>query len=110
MGNSRPSRPSTTNWRVEDHGALHVTAPPGDGRAAVVLLDVGVVLIGWEMRGGMRGVGGEPAGRGRPDCGVAQPVPEGDRRLDGCRIEPPWQERCAPVFPPAVQTPLTGPG
>jgi hypothetical protein len=31
--------------------------------------------------------------------GVAQPVPQGDRRLDGGQVETPRQERCAPVFP-----------
>jgi len=35
-----------------------VTVHPGDGRAAVVLLDVGVVLVGGEMRGGVRDVRG----------------------------------------------------
>jgi hypothetical protein len=62
--------------------ALHVNAHPGDGRAAVVLLEAGVVLIRGEVCGGVWDAGGEPAGNGlagrrrRVARATGRPAPE----------------------------------
>src|ERR1700728_2760179 len=40
----------------------------------------------------------------RRGSGVVQPVPQRDRRFNGAQIEPPRQERRAPVPPPALVT------
>jgi hypothetical protein len=70
-----PSDPAVDRYLLLTGAALHVAAHPGDGRAAVVLLDVGVVLIGGEVCGGVREVGGEPAGMAQRGCGVLTAVP-----------------------------------
>lgn len=50
------STPAVDRYLLLAGGALHVTAHPGDGRAAVVFLDVGVVFARGEVRGDVRDV------------------------------------------------------
>ena len=69
-------------------------AHPGDGRAAVVLLEVGVVLAGGEMRGGVRDVGGEPAGMARRAAVPRSPCHKATGAWMEARSKPPRQERC----------------
>jgi hypothetical protein len=65
-----PRDPAVDRYFLLTGRAVHVTAYPGEGRATIVLLDVGVVLASGEMLGGVEDVGGEPARMGRRGTGT----------------------------------------
>lgn len=81
---------------------LDLSPQPRVCRAAVVLLDIGVVLIAGEVGGDMRDTASQPAGVGGGNGGILQAVPQADRGLDVGEVELPRTEGCAPVVPPSL--------
>src|SRR5215472_17228787 len=79
-----------------------VVSYPRVGGAAVVLFDVGVVILSREMSDDVRDLLGEPAAMARRASCVGQAMPQADRGGNGVQFEPPRTEERAPVVPPAL--------
>jgi hypothetical protein len=83
-------------------GGFHVVPDPRVSGAAVVLLDIGVVIIGRKMGGDVRDPLCEPAAMSRRASFIGQAMPQADRRGDGGQAEAPRTQESAPIVPPAL--------
>jgi hypothetical protein len=68
---------------------------------AIVLLDVGVILVGGKVGGDVRYAVCQPAGMGDREE-ILQPVPQADGSTDIGKVEPPGEIESAVVFPGPV--------